>query len=133
MLGEDKPQDLETLAHLGLAVGGRGLGTPHGAPGWETGMAWVGRGMAGAGRRDCHMPMSFCSLQLARDRSRADEYLQQSLWYLEAAQPSLQKEAVRFIGEPQPRGPSFGSVDAAPAAVLARACWGAGALTQLCA
>jgi len=79
------------------------------------------------------MPMSFCSLQLARDRRRADEYLEQSLWYLEDAQPSLRKEAVRFIGEPQPRGPSFGSLAPAPTAALARACWGAGALTQLCA
>jgi len=79
------------------------------------------------------MPMSFCSLQLARDRSRADEYLQQSLRYLEDAQPSLRDEAMRFIGEPRPCGPSFGSLAPAPAAALARACWGAGALTQLCA
>jgi len=48
------------------------------------------------------MPVSFCSLQLVWDRSRADEYLQQSLRYLEDAQPSLRKEAVRFIGEQQP-------------------------------
>ena len=79
------------------------------------------------------MPMSFCSLQLARDTRRVDKYLCQSLRYLEDAQPSLREEAVRFIGEPQPRGPSFGSLAPAPAAALAPACWGAGALTQLCA
>ena len=28
MLGEDKPQDLDTLAHLGLAAGGRGSQDP---------------------------------------------------------------------------------------------------------
>ncbi|XP_075302295.1 uncharacterized protein LOC142365418 [Opisthocomus hoazin] len=35
---------------------------------------------------------------LARDRSRADKYVCQSLRYLEAAQPSLREEAMRFIG-----------------------------------
>ncbi|XP_069631961.1 uncharacterized protein [Haliaeetus albicilla] len=123
VLGEDKPQGLGTLAHLGLAVGWRGPSTPwtplpvalsqthsHRAPGWETRMAWGGRGTRAAGRRDCSgqlgrlcdMPVPLCplalSLQLVQDRSRAEEYLSQSLPYLGDAQATLREVAVRFIG-----------------------------------
>ena len=48
------------------------------------------------------MPIPLCSLQLVQDRSRAEEYLNQSLPYLEDAQAPLREAAVRFIGEPQP-------------------------------
>ena len=140
MLGEDKPQGLGTLAHLGLAVGWRGPSTPwtplpvalsqthsHRAPGWETRMAWGGRGTRAAGRRDCSgqlgrlcdMPVPLCplalSLQLVQDRSRAEEYLSQSLPYLGDAQATLREVAVRFIGEPQPPGSLFWQSPSCPA------------------
>lgn len=53
--------------------------------------------------------MFLCSLQLQRDQSRAEEYLQQSQAYLQDPQAALRQEAVRFIGEPQPLCPSLGS------------------------
>ena len=40
------------------------------------------------------------SLQLARKRSRAMDYLWKSQTYLRSPQESLRLEAVRFIGEP---------------------------------
>ncbi|KAM6188800.1 uncharacterized protein WM294_015149 [Sarcoramphus papa] len=60
----------------------------------------------GAGRRLCSgqlgrlcdTPIPLCSLQLVQDRSRAEEYLKQSLPYLEDAQAPLREAAVRFIG-----------------------------------
>ena len=55
------------------------------------------------------MPVFLCSLQLQRDQSRAEEYLQQSQPYLQDPQGALREEAVRFIGEPQPLCPSLGS------------------------
>lgn len=136
MLGEDKPQGLGTLAHLGLAVGWRGPSTPwtplpvalsqthsHRAPGWETGMAWGGtarrRDCSGQLGRLCDMPVPLCplalSLQLAQDRSRAEEYLSQSLPYLGDAQAALREVAVRFIGEPQPPGSLFWQSPSCPA------------------
>lgn len=54
--------------------------------------------------------MFLCSLQLQRDQSRAEEYLQQSQPYLQDPRAALREEAVRFIGEPQPPCPSLGSV-----------------------
>ena len=66
------------------------------------------------------MPMPLCCLQLVRGRSRAEEYLDQSLPYLEDAQVALREAAVRFIGEPQPSfGSSFGSLAPVPTAALA--------------
>ncbi len=50
------------------------------------------------------MPVPLRSLQLARDRSRAEDYCRQSLPYLEDAQATLRETAVRFLGEPQPPG-----------------------------
>ena len=55
--------------------------------------------------RLCDVAMPTCSLQLARDRSRAEEYLEQSLPYLQDAQASLRDAAIRFIGEPPPPVP----------------------------
>lgn len=55
------------------------------------------------------IPMFLCSLQLQRDQSRAEEYLQQSQAYLQDPQAALRQEAARFIGEPQPLCPSLGS------------------------
>ncbi|XP_064903902.1 uncharacterized protein LOC110356051 isoform X1 [Columba livia] len=57
---------------------------------------------------------------LEQDRSRAEEYLSQSLLYLGDAQASLREAALRFIGESQPPGPSFGSLAPVPAAALAQ-------------
>ena len=51
------------------------------------------------------MPVPVCSLQLAQDRSRAEEYVQQSLPYLRDAQAPVREAAIRFIGEPQPLVP----------------------------
>ena len=51
------------------------------------------------------MVIPLCSLQLAQDRSRAEEYVDQSLLYLQDAQASLRDAAVRFIGEPLPSVP----------------------------
>jgi len=51
------------------------------------------------------VPIPLCSLQLAQDRSRDEEYLDQSLPYLQDAQASLRDAAVRFIGEPEPPVP----------------------------
>lgn len=45
-----------------------------------------------------------CSLQLEQDRSRAQEFLIQSLPYLMDAQASLREAALRFIGESQSPG-----------------------------
>ncbi|KAK4806342.1 hypothetical protein QYF61_017211 [Mycteria americana] len=78
---------------------------------WEGGLS----AMRGAGRRVCSghlgrlcdMPLPLCSLQLERDRSRAEEYLNRSLPYLKDAQATLREAAVRFIGEPQPPGSLF--------------------------
>lgn len=53
------------------------------------------------------IPMFLCSLQLQRDQSRAEEYLQQSQPYLQDPQAAVRGEAVRFIGEPQPLCPSW--------------------------
>ncbi|XP_071588643.1 maestro heat-like repeat-containing protein family member 7 [Heliangelus exortis] len=39
---------------------------------------------------------------LLQDRTRAEDYLDQSLGYLHNAQASVRMEAIRFIGEPQP-------------------------------
>ena len=78
---------------------------------WEGGLSAV----RGAGRRVCSghlgrlcdMPIPLCSLQLVRDRSRAEEYLNRSLPYLKDAQATLREAAVRFIGEPRPPGSLF--------------------------
>lgn len=45
-------------------------------------------------------------VQLEDDSWRTDGYLRQSLPYLQSPQQPLRLEAVRFIGEPEPRGPS---------------------------
>ena len=55
--------------------------------------------LAGEALRRAHARFS---LQLVQDRSRAEEYLDQSLPYLRDAQASVQEAAVRLIGEPQP-------------------------------
>lgn len=57
-------------------------------------------------------PVPLCSLQLAKDRSRAEEYLQQSLPYLKDPQATMREAAIRFIGEP--RGPCLGSAAPGP-------------------
>ena len=49
----------------------------------------------------CADPVPF-SLQLVeRRKSAAQDYLGQSLLYLQSPQESLRREAVRFLGEPQ--------------------------------
>ena len=46
---------------------------------------------------------SMCALfQLVGHGSRADQFLEQSLSYLQSSQEPLQEAAVRFIGEPRP-------------------------------
>ncbi|XP_069633717.1 uncharacterized protein [Haliaeetus albicilla] len=52
---------------------------------------------------------------LVQDRSRAEEYLSQSLPYLGDAQATLREVAVRFIGEPQPPGSLFWQSPSCPA------------------
>ena len=56
------------------------------------------------------------SLQLARGRRQVEDYLCQSLPYLEDSQASLREVAVRFLGEPHPRGPSVCNLLLGPAA-----------------
>ncbi|XP_010006126.1 PREDICTED: LOW QUALITY PROTEIN: uncharacterized protein LOC104397812, partial [Chaetura pelagica] len=65
----------------------------HGAPDWEMGMFW-----AGAGGRDWDMPIAACSLQLQLGRSRAEEYLHQSLPYLQDPRATVREETIRLIG-----------------------------------
>lgn len=50
----------------------------------------------------CDMPIRLSSLQLMKDKSRAEEFLHQSLPYLRDPQATVREVAVRFIGEPQP-------------------------------
>lgn len=57
-------------------------------------------------------------LQLAEDRSTTDEYRRQSLAYLQSSQESMRETAIKFIGEPQPLGPSCPSFAPALAAAL---------------
>lgn len=56
----------------------------------------------------CDMPIRLSSLQLMKDKSRAEEYLHQSLPYLRDPQATVREVAVRFIGEPQPLETRFG-------------------------
>jgi len=92
VLGEDNPQ----------APGPRlGEGCP---PGLSNGGCWR-RACSGWPGRLCNVSIPLCSLQLAQDRSRTEEYLDQSLPYLQDAQASLRDAAVRFIGEPEPPVP----------------------------
>ena len=99
--------------------------SPHPSPRTQReGGLWAA---AGAGRRDCSgqlgrlcdMPIPLCSLQLQRDRRRTEQYLNQSLPYLEDAQATLRTTAVRFIGEPQPPGSRFWQPSPSPAAAPA--------------
>lgn len=78
---------------------GEDLGTSH----WrEKGGSWAGGGPTGG--QLCASPVPFSSLQLARNRSKAKDYLHQSQPYLKSLQESLRREAVRFIGEPRAPG-----------------------------
>lgn len=84
---------------------------------WRIAECLVGRtlqpqanGDSSASWRESAIPVLLCFLQLRRDQSRAEEYLQESQPYLQDPQAALREEAVRFIGEPQPLSPSLGSV-----------------------
>ncbi|XP_068550626.1 uncharacterized protein [Anas acuta] len=61
----------------------------------------------------CAEPVPF-PLQLARRSSAAEEYLAQSLPYLQSLQEPLRREAVRFTGEPRAWGPPSLCLRAAP-------------------
>ncbi|XP_071588683.1 uncharacterized protein [Heliangelus exortis] len=56
---------------------------------------------------------------LKQDRSRVEDYVCFSLHYLWDSQAGVRMEAIRFIGEPQPWGPSSGSPAPAPGTALA--------------
>ena len=69
MLGEDDPQAPRPRLCEGCP------------PGLSSRGCWR-RACSGPPGRLCDVPMPLCSLQLARDRSRAEEHLQQSLSHL---------------------------------------------------
>lgn len=73
----------------------------------------TGTGMGPGTGPPCADPAPF-PLQLARRRSGAEEYLGQSLPYLQSLQEPLRREAVRFIGEPRAWGPPSLCLRAAP-------------------
>ena len=80
------------------------------ATGWASWLSGQGKaGEASPGRRGrvCTNPVPLCSLQLVENSSRVDEYLDQSLPYLQSPQEPLRKAAITFIGEPQPRRASL--------------------------
>ncbi|XP_027487755.1 maestro heat-like repeat-containing protein family member 1, partial [Corapipo altera] len=77
-------------------------------------------------------PFRFCDCLMEKDVSRRGEHLQQALAYLQSPQEPLREAAVRFMGEPQGRGPSPPRCSSAPAPAAAAAagcgpgmCWGA--------
>ncbi|KAM9589284.1 maestro heat-like repeat-containing protein family member 1 [Morphnus guianensis] len=55
-------------------------------------------GQPGPQGRLCANPVPWCSHQLAENSSRAEEYLDQSLPYLQSPQEPLREAAVRFLG-----------------------------------
>ena len=89
MLGEDNPQAFGPRLGEGCSLG------------LSNGGCWR-RACSGRPGRLCDVAMPMCSLQLVRDRSRAEEYLERSLSYLRDAQAPVREAAVRFIGEPPP-------------------------------
>lgn len=72
--------------------------------------------MMSASRRDCPSQLGgLCDIriassypQLVKDKSRAEEYLHQSLPYLKDPQATVREVAVRFIGESQLLETRFG-------------------------
>lgn len=54
------------------------------------------------------MPTPLCSLQLAKDSSRAKQFVRDSQPYLRSPQAPIREAALRFIGESQPPGSLFG-------------------------
>lgn len=64
----------------------------------------LGRGDHPTWGQLCTSPTPCSSLQLARNRSKAEDYLHQSQPYLQSPQEPLRREAVRFIGEPPAPG-----------------------------
>jgi len=103
VLGEDNPPApgprLGEGCSLGLSNGG----------------CWR-RACSGRPGRLCDVAVPVCSLQLARDRSRAEEYVEQSLPYLRDAQAPVREAAVRFIGEPLPPVPPWAARPQGPRA-----------------
>ena len=79
-------------------------------PQTRTGQAPGARGTGQAAVRGggLHQPhaLVLSLVQLEDYSRRMDEYLRQSLPYLQSPQQPLRLEAVRFIGEPEPQGPS---------------------------
>ncbi|XP_064515682.1 maestro heat-like repeat-containing protein family member 6 isoform X1 [Pseudopipra pipra] len=72
-------------------------------------------------------PFRFCDCLMEKDRSQRGEHLQQALPYLQSPQEPLREAAVRFMGEPQGRGPSPPRCSSAPApAAAAAAGWAQG-------
>lgn len=71
-------------------------------------MRGAGRGAANWGALWQAWSHPWCSLQLMKRSSKAEEYMQQSLPYLRDSQSSVRLAAVRFIGESQPLAP-FGA------------------------
>lgn len=67
--------------------------------------AWGRQLSEGEGLHQPHA-LALSLVQLEDDSWRMDGYLRQSLPYLQSPQQPLRLEAVRFIGEPEPRGPS---------------------------
>ncbi|XP_061321649.1 uncharacterized protein LOC133275661 [Pezoporus flaviventris] len=104
--GTGGSQELQTLLCLQLSLNLSPTGLLAGRHTWpeEQGEVW------GAGRRErprqlgkvCVSPGPLCSFQLEQEQSRAEEYVRQSLLYLQHAQVSVRLAAVRFIGKPRP-------------------------------
>ncbi|XP_064515820.1 uncharacterized protein LOC135416535 [Pseudopipra pipra] len=66
-------------------------------------------------------PFRFCDCLMEKDLSQRGEHLQQALPYLQSPQEPLREAAVRFMGEPQGRGPSPPRCSSAPAPAAAAA------------
>ncbi|XP_052649528.1 uncharacterized protein LOC128144586 isoform X1 [Harpia harpyja] len=75
---------------------GRLLAGRQGCPGRKGGVQ--GAPDLGAESAPTLPSIPLCSLQLAEYSSRVDEYLQQSLLYLESPQASMRAAAIRFLG-----------------------------------
>lgn len=78
------------------------------------------------------MPIPLSSLQLVKNKSRAEEYLHQSLPYLRDPQATVREMAVRFIGEPQPLESPFGQPGSCPCCCTALSLLCAGSQPSLC-
>lgn len=92
---------------------------------WQEGLPQLTGGL-------CGMPIPLSSLQLVKNKSRAEEYLHQSLPYLRDPQATVREVAVRFIGEPQLLESPFGQPGPRPCCCTALSLLPAGSPCHHC-